>query len=90
MADIGEAASTALATAVATAAAAATTAADVDGDAPPECDSGNGYNGYFSVRVSAIFVILVCSFLGKFDSRACKPDASLTFPRRRLSGVGST
>ena len=62
MADAPSAASSAFATAVATAAAAATTGADAD--SPPFCDGGNEYNGYFAVRVSAIFVILVGSLLG--------------------------
>lgn len=31
---------------------------------PGNCDDGNGYNGYLGLRISAIFVIMVGSFLG--------------------------
>jgi solute carrier family 39 (zinc transporter), member 1/2/3 len=33
---------------------------------PGHCDTSNGYNGDMGARVSAIFVILVGSFFGKF------------------------
>lgn len=31
---------------------------------PGNCDDGNNYNGYLGLRISAIFVIMVGSFLG--------------------------
>lgn len=34
-------------------------------DETPPCDVGNGFDGRLGVRISAIFVILVGSLLGK-------------------------
>lgn len=37
----------------------------VDPDAPPACGGGNSYDGRMGLRVSAVFVILIGSTLGR-------------------------
>ena len=39
-----------------------------DDDTAGQCDSGNDFDGRLGIRISAIFVILVGSFLGKTNS----------------------
>lgn len=49
---------------VAASATSTAAAATATPDGPPTCDTTNGYDGRLGVRISAIFVILVGSFVG--------------------------
>lgn len=48
--------------------------------APPECATQNEYDGRMGVRISAIFVILVGSTLGKVKD--CQKKLIVLIPRR--------
>lgn len=43
---------------------------DTEDAAAAGCEGGNDYDGRLGVRISAIFVILVTSSLGEYDTRS--------------------
>ncbi len=50
-------------------------------DAPVGCESGNEYDGRISLRISAVFVILIASSLGIQDTRALPNQTSVLMRR---------